>query len=750
MAEASERVRDRDADGLRADGSRYDEGHGMRLGNMGNGNGYLDIQRSTHVGGPAGAANGKHISSEYGHPDTSDASDASDVSDASDASDVKITPDAIPAHLSASADPVDMEHGIPASTLIETALDTFVEVDGEGVVLEWNGRAEEMFGWERKEVLGRHVQDLIVPSRYRSAYNEAVLADAARMASRGRNEIAMRNFVLQKKDGSEVTVLSRAYAVRDGEAIRIGGFIRDVSDLRAMEEKLAAAHLRDHLTGLPNRAYLTYQLNYALVRNAAKANSDLEIAVVAVDMDRFTAINDAYGQEVGDEVLIAASKRLSALVDSNTLLGRFGADEFFACFDGAEAVRMAEDFAEKAIEAFSNPIDTAKGELYVGVSVGIGTAEAGGSFGASRNAATTVEASEYGFTEVDKGAGDTGMGDHAVSDSVNALSHVTAAKDDGMAGKGVPADGAVPAVDASILFSSADAAMQNAKKSGLKSYVVFGEKMREEIVDRVDTQMALHRAIEMDELRLFYQPVVDIKGQAMMGVEALIRWEHPARGLVAPDRFIPVAEDSGLIIPIGKWVLEKACDSFALWDSPAWRWSETQTVSVNLSARQVDHPGLVRTVEEILDSSKVVPERVTLEITESALMKDAASALSVMRALKSLGVALSIDDFGTGYSSLSYLQRFPLDILKIDKSFIDELGINGESTHFVKAIIDLAHALKLEVVAEGVETELQLEMLQSLGCDLIQGFLFSKPMPTGRLVEEFSLPIATPPHPATN
>ena len=622
------------------------------------------------------------------------------------------------AFLANYGDPAGVKNGDPVSRLLDTAIDAFVEVNDEGVVLEWNSHAEELFGWERGEVLGHHVQGLIVPARYRSAYNDEILADAAKMADRGRGEIVERRLVLRKKDGTEIEVLTRSYATKDGDAIRIGGFIRDMSSLRAMEERLAAAHLRDQLTGLPNRAYLTYQLNYALARNSTKAHGDPEagmsVAVVAVDMDGFTAINDAYGQEVGDEVLIAASKRLATIAGKNILLGRFGADEFVACIDRAGAIQAAEDFALKAIEVFGEPISTSMGDLYVGVSVGIGTATVDNLFGSSRNGTTVtaVKPGAYGSLGESEDSGGTGR-DHAV--------------------------------DASLLFSSADAAMQNAKKSSLKSYVVFGEKMREEVVERMDTQMALHRAIGMEELRLFYQPVVDARGRKVVGVEALIRWEHPVKGMVSPDRFIPVAEESGLVIPIGKWVLEKACDSFALWDSPPWRWSgECQAVSVNLSVRQINSHGLVDAIEEILDSSGVAPGRVTLEITESALMKDADAALSVIQALKSLGVTLSIDDFGTGYSSLAYLQRFPLDVLKIDKSFIDDLGTKEESAYLVKAIIDVACALKLEVVAEGVETDMQLEMLQDLGCDLIQGFLFSKPMPAERLVEEFSLPAAVP------
>ena len=630
---------------------------------------------------------------------------------------------------------------LDAEHVLDSMLDAFIEVDSDGVILLWNGKAEEMFGWSKSEVVGCYVQDMIVPERYRELYNNQVLVEAIKMAYKGTGEVAERNIILKKRDGTEIPVLSRAYAYKDGNTIRIGGSVRDTSTLRTMEERLASAYLRDQLTGLPNRAYLTYQVNYLLARDSDDLHGKAEVAIAAVDIDRFTAINDAYGQEVGDEVLIEVSSRLSSIAGDGALLGRFGADEFFVCFDGDGATERAEEFARSSLESFKDPVSTSKGYLYIDVSVGVGSSGSGNLFGSTQDFDRSLDLLEQGKNHLDHAVSVTGdaavstAGDAAVSATGDTVISVTEDVDQSGT-ESVPVK-----VDASLLFSSADMAMQNAKVSGRNSHVVFGENMRQEIIDRVDTKMGLHRAMESNELRLFYQPVVDIHGQDMVGVEALIRWDNPDKGLVPPDRFIPVAEDSGLIIPIGEWVLESACSSFSFWDGPKWQWSNgVNTVGVNLSARQIDHPGLVAAVEKVISDSGIDPHRLTLEITESALMKDAAAALGVMSSLKSLGVALSVDDFGTGYSSLSYLQRFPLDVLKIDKSFIDDLGIDNQAGYLVKAIIDLAHALKLEVIAEGVETEMQLEVLQKMNCDFVQGFLFSKPMPTDRLLDEFSLP----------
>ncbi len=638
---------------------------------------------------------------------------------------------------------------LDAEHVLDSMLDAFIEVDSDGVILLWNGKAEEMFGWSRSEVVGCYVQDMIVPERYRELYNNQVLVEAIKMAYKGTGEVAERNIILKKRDGTEIPVLSRAYAYKDGNTIRIGGSVRDTSTLRTMEERLASAYLRDQLTGLPNRAYLTYQVNYLLARDSDDLYGKAEVAIAAVDIDRFTAINDAYGQEVGDEVLIEVSSRLSSIAGDGALLGRFGADEFFVCFDGDGATERAEEFARRSLESFKDPVSTSKGYLYIDVSVGVGSSGSGNLFGNTQDFDRSLDLLEQGKNHLDHAVSVTGdatvstAGDATVSTAGDATVSATGDTVISVTGDAaVSGTESVPVkVDASLLFSSADMAMQNAKVSGRNSHVVFGENMRQEIIDRVDTKMGLHRAMESNELRLFYQPVVDIHGQDMVGVEALIRWDNPDKGLVPPDRFIPVAEDSGLIIPIGEWVLESACSSFSFWDGPKWQWSNgVNTVGVNLSARQIDHPGLVDAVEKVISDSGIDPHRLTLEITESALMKDAAAALGVMSSLKSLGVALSVDDFGTGYSSLSYLQRFPLDVLKIDKSFIDDLGIDNQAGYLVKAIIDLAHALKLEVIAEGVETEMQLEVLQKMNCDFVQGFLFSKPMPTDRLLDEFSLP----------
>ncbi len=552
--------------------------------------------------------------------------------------------------------------------VLDMARDAFLETDARGVLTEWNRQSEVLFGWSRDEVLGRPVIEFLVPDRYRPTARRELESLATTLRTMGRTR--SRQLRLLHREGYEVEVLGSAYIVGSGADLRIGGFLYDQNEDRAAEEALAHAYLHDSLTGLPNRTLFTYRLAYALAKGKSEPGS---IAVLVLDLDRFKAINDGLGHEVGDEVLVSVSSRLEAADGASEVIARLGGDEFLVLFVGDDAEGEAMAFAERALHALSTPITAGDREVFITASIGVA----------------------------------------CTSQRVN---------------------------EATPLLSNADAAMYQAKRRGGGTVEVFGEVMRMRVLDRMHTEHSLHRALERQELRLFYQPVVEINGSRAVGVEALLRWEHPEQGLVAPNKFIPVAEESGLIIPIGAWVLHEACRQLCMWRADRLG-GPRGAMEVNLSARQIDHPEIITTVERILEDTGLPPDSLTLEITESALMNDAASALRVLQALKDLGVTLAIDDFGTGYSSLSHLQRFPLDILKIDKSFVDALGVDQGGTEIVAAVVKLAHALGLQVIAEGVETERQLDALLRLDCDFAQGYLFSRPVPAHKLVEKFPLPL---------
>ena len=279
------------------------------------------------------------------------------------------------------------------------------------------------------------------------------------------------------------------------------------------------------------------------------------------------------------------------------------------------------------------------------------------------------------------------------------------------------------------VLRDADVAMYRAKERGRARIEVFDEAVRARILERLETEHLLRRALDRDQFRVHYQPIVRVDTGALVSFEALVRWNHPERGQVAPNEFIPLAEDSGLIIPIGRWVLREACARLSEWraESPAL---STAQVSVNLSAKQFNNPDIVATVAEALSLASLPADALTLEITESVLMEEVEATAQTLRSLKDLGVGLSIDDFGTGYSSLSYLKRFPVDVLKIDRSFVDGLGTDADDHAIVGAVVSLAHALGLSVVAEGVETQRQLHELRRLGCDSAQGYHIGRPEPS--------------------
>ncbi|MCZ6679061.1 MAG: EAL domain-containing protein [Candidatus Poribacteria bacterium] len=287
------------------------------------------------------------------------------------------------------------------------------------------------------------------------------------------------------------------------------------------------------------------------------------------------------------------------------------------------------------------------------------------------------------------------------------------------------------------LMKSADTAMYHAKEGGRNTYQFYTKDMNLHTVDRLTLESDLRRAVEREEFLLHYQPQFSLNTGEVTGVEALIRWHHPERGLVAPSQFIPLAEETGLIIPIGEWVLRAACVQNKAWQAAGF---PPVRVAINLSARQFWDKRLFETVAEVLEDTGLNPRYLGLEITEGSAMQDVDYTISASQMLKEIGVQLSVDDFGTGYSSLSYLKRFPIDMLKIDRSFVMDIPADSDDVAITTAIIALAHSLGLKVIAEGVETEDQLQFLRSLQCDEAQGFLFSRPLPAEEVTKLLSQP----------
>jgi len=387
------------------------------------------------------------------------------------------------------------------------------------------------------------------------------------------------------------------------------------------------------------------------------------VGVLFLDLDHFKLINDSTGHHAGDELLRAIAPRLRAHLRPGDIVARFGGDEFGVLVDRLADEEEAMAIADRVADAFTEPYSMGGADHFVTASIGVAVARPAGR----------------------------------------------------------------EPVDADLLIRDADAAMYRAKERGRGRCEMFDAEMRARAVRRLEVERELRHALDRDELELHYQPVVALGNGEIVGLEALVRWHHPERGILDPGEFMEVAEDSGLIEPIGRWVQEMACRQTLGWHDlrPDKR---PLDISVNLSARQVAHRDLTGSVAEILTGTGLDPVNLRLEVTESALVEESATATATLRTLSEMGIRLVLDDFGTGYSSLAYLNRFPFDALKIDRSFIDGLGIEQERTAIVEAVIGMARALSLDAIAEGVENEVQLAELRRLGCDYGQGHLFSRPL----------------------
>ncbi|MEA5536235.1 EAL domain-containing protein [Crocosphaera sp. XPORK-15E] len=388
------------------------------------------------------------------------------------------------------------------------------------------------------------------------------------------------------------------------------------------------------------------------------------VAVLFIDVNRFKTINDGLGHQAGDYLLMEIAQRLQQHLPSSENLGRVGGDEFAIWLQGVNDPQGVKTFAETLQQDLSQPFYWQGQEIFTTISIGIAFDRTGQGFQAGQ------------------------------------------------------------------LLRYADIAMYRAKEIGSGRPQVFETGMDTQAVQRWQLETDLRLGLERREFQLYYQPIISLKTRKIAGFEALVRWNSPQRGFVSPGDFIPVAEETGLIIPLGEWILTEACRQMRCWHEQ-FPQTPALMMSVNLSGRQFTQPDLVKQIQHILDEAKIDSDRLKLEITESMMMNDVEAAIELLNRLKGLGLRLSIDDFGTGYSSLSYLHRFPLDTLKVDKSFVGRMEEGEDSSKYitiVRTIISLGHNLHLDVIAEGIETSAQLEILESLQCEYGQGYFFYKPL----------------------
>ena len=442
--------------------------------------------------------------------------------------------------------------------------------------------------------------------------------------------------------------------------------IRDISKRRIAEEQVALLASHDPLTGLLNRRGLRDHIE-RISRHSAAHNS--QYAVLFVDFDHFKDLNDAHGHQVGDELLKEAANRMAGEIRSRDLLARFGGDEFVVVVPGLTPQSEALEAAARAADRL---IGCLKARFYLG-----------------------------------------GLG-YEISCSIGIAF----------------GQGDAQAADVDDVLKSADMAMYQAKSAGRDTYYFFDTRLQADVAYRSAIDQDLRHALERQELRLFFQPIVNRQCE-VVGYEALVRWSHPERGLVSPADFIPAAERSGLIVPIGEWVLREASLQLMHWQQESTH--QSTYISVNISARQVRRPDFVAATCKVFDETGVDPRLIKLELTESLMHENLDLTVQKMHQLKQLGVQFALDDFGTGYSSMSYIRRLPLDQLKIDRSFVIDLPGDSEAKAITKMIVQLADTVAMEVVAEGVETEAQFAYLKAVGCSFFQGYLFGKPAPLPRI-----------------
>jgi diguanylate cyclase (GGDEF)-like protein len=408
----------------------------------------------------------------------------------------------------------------------------------------------------------------------------------------------------------------------------------------------------------------------------ARARRDrLDLALLFIDLDGFKDVNDNMGHKIGDDLLRSVAARFSGALRESDTVARLGGDEFVVLAEGMGLAAGPELVAERLLEVLAEP-------FYLG-------------------------------------AHDKNQVPVTVSASIGIAAGVRETSEE--------------------LFRDADVALYRAKEAGKRRYVIFESEMYNTLHSRHELELDLQAAVGTDQFILHYQPIFDLTDMSVLGVEALIRWRHPSKGLLQPDAFIPALETSGLIIPLGRWVMNEACRQAMVWR----RLGQHVQISVNASARQLDADTLLDDVCLALEESGLPPELLIVEITETCLMRDAKGALNQLNALKSLGVRIAIDDFGTGYSSLSYLQQFPVDSLKIDRSFIAGMGKSREGDTLIHTLIQLGKALNLETLAEGIEEAGQLAQLRGEKCDVGQGYYFARPVPAEE-VEAYFAPVVLP------
>jgi len=553
----------------------------------------------------------------------------------------------------------------------ENAADMIALVDVNGERLYNSPAYEKVLGYSAEELRSTSSFEQIHPDD-----RERVKAAAAEARLTG---IGKRlEYRIRHKNGEWLFIESSASAIRNakGEVEKLVIVNRDISERKRAENKLEHNALHDGLTDLPNRQMFLKRVQRACDRAAKDAF--YRFAVLYVDIDGFKVFNDTMGHSVGDELILDIGQRLANCLRFEDTLSRVAGNRPSDAHEADEVLaRLGGDEFTILVGSIHDPSD------------------------AMRVAKRIQDSLAEPFS----------IHEREVFTSASIGISLSAA----------------PYDRAEDLLRDADIAMFRAKMLGKSRCEFFDQEMHTKAVELLQLETDLRRAVEAKEFLLHYQPIVLLKTGRVAGFEALVRWQHPVKGLLYPDQFLSVVEKMGLVVPLGKWILREACRQAQIWEALPGAHSNL-TVMVNVSPRQFTSPDLTSDVEGALRESGMDPRRLHLEITESAAMADPERTLRVLLQLKVLGISISIDDFGTGHSSLSRLRRLPVDVVKIDRSFVTNMDSDEDASKIVHLIIDFAHTVNLKVIAEGVEVAVHRDKLTSLGCEYGQGYFFAKPM----------------------
>lgn len=526
-----------------------------------------------------------------------------------------------------------------------------------GAIWIWDDKSEkvyisnkirELLGLEKDRITLEQWYECIVESDFKrvKAYFESICFNRLCISTNIK-------YYIRDINGQTIHIEYRGKGSISDGIYNLSGVIVEITNEKNSEEKIQFMNYYDDITGIPNRKMFTEKFQGLMNNNSKKS----KLGIIFFDIDNFKNINDTYGHEVGDEILLKLCHRIENILDGRHTFARFGGDEFIIAFSDVINEIEIKGFLDELLLKVSKPFDVNNKKIYCSISIGV---------------------SVY-------------------PNDANRLD---------------------------ILLKTADMAMHTAKEEGKNRYKFFDINILKILKRQYEIEKALRTAIENKEIFMVFQPKILIKGEKVNGFEALVRWVNDELGFISPAEFIPIAEKSGLIIDLGKYIIE---ESFKKCRELCCSTKSKFHIAINISDIQLREEGFISFVSEMLEKYNIPPEFIEFEITEGVIMKAIVKNIELLIELKRLGVSIALDDFGTGYSSLSYLKRLPIDVLKIDKSFIDGIGVDEKSEYIAESIIKLSHSLNLKVVAEGVETKEQLGYLDKMKCDAAQGYYFSKP-----------------------